>query len=493
MTSFESEMAEQGRWRLRPKYAGFGLFDRLVANEFLSLERQVGWQRQAISSLVRYAAERVPYYRRLLRDLGLSPDDIRGPRDLPRLPPLTKSVVCDRGEELLSEALPRGERRLGYFSSSGTTGRPAKVLHTASSNEMFSYLNQRQLRWFRFDPAKTYAVIRLASQLPRRRGSATLNPDGETLCMAQWRYVGRFFETGPYVCFNVTNPVERQLAWLAEHRPAYLMTYSETLEHLAFAAADERPADSLEGLFAISEQLTASMRRRVERVFGTTVHQNYGLNEVGQVAVRCAAGRYHVHTEHCHVEIADDDGQPRAPGEVGRILVTAFRNPAMPLIRYDTGDLAEAVDGPCPCGRTLPAFGEIAGRYSRIAFLPEGTLGYVAAVREALETMPIEHSRPLRRFQIHQYRDNSFELRLVAAGSMPAEFHRIVRQAWRSAVGERGYPLDIVEVEQIARGPGGKFQDFTSDYFPAPGDPENAPEGPAGADGAQPPPMGSGT
>ena len=55
----------------------------------------------------------------------------------------------------------------------------------------------------------------------------------------------------------------------------------------------------------------------------------------------------------------------------------------MPLIRYDTGDLAQAVEGPCPCGRTLPSFGEIAGRYRRFAGLPDHTRDRVRVLQRA--------------------------------------------------------------------------------------------------------------
>ena len=210
------------------------------------------------------------------------------------------------------------------------------------------------------------------------------------------------------------------------------------------------------------------MRRHVTRSFGAPIQQNYGLNEVGLVAVRCEAGRYHVHAEHCHAEILDDAGKQVEAGKTGRIIVTSLTNTAMPLLRYDTGDLAEAVDGACPCGRTLPAFGEVAGRYSRIAFLPEGTLGLVGRLNAAIEKMPAQHAQGLRQVQIHQYRDHRFELRVAATAALPPEFERIVHAAWAPASAAGIPPLTIVQVREIARPPGGKFQVFTSDFMPAP-------------------------
>lgn len=442
-------------------------FDRLLENEFATPAQQRLAEQKALTALIRFAAAEVPHYRDLFRRMDLSPKDLIFPDDLCYLPVLTKREVYENEMRLKPDTLPDGAKTYGFVKSSGTTGRPTRVLQSVQSNNMFTLLGQRQFRWFRFDPAQTLATIRLASHLPRL-ADGTMIPDGSTHSLSRWRHVGRFFYTGPERCFTVTNGVERQLAWLDRLQPAYLLSYSESLEHLALACAGHSPLHRLRGLCAISEQLTPSMRRRIERTFGVPVHQNYGLNEIGRVAVRCPAGRYHVHTEHCIVEIVDDEGRTCPPGRTGRVVVTALANPTMPLIRYDTDDVAEAVDGPCPCGRSLPAFGELSGRYSRIAYLPDHTLAYVGALREALEQTPDELTVHMRQYQIHQYRDNHFELRLRTIGPMPAGFEMRIDQAWRDAVGESRLPLTITRVEEIERSPGGKFLDFTSDYVPEP-------------------------
>ncbi len=450
---------------MRPRWANVTWFETLPSNEFLSADEQHALQAEALKGLVGFCAAEVPYYRDLFHRLGSEPDDIQEPEDLCRLPILTKSDVQERAEDLQPQMLV--EAGLIPTLSSGTTGRPTRVLHTVTSRSLYVLLKQREQRWFRFDPSTTFAAIRLPSQLPHQPDGEPLG-EGVTCRLPAWRYAGRCFETGPYVAYAVTNPVEKQIEWLERERPAYLMTYPESLEHLALAYQGTRPPESLRGLLAISEQLTPQMRRRVERTFGVPLHQNYGLNEVGLVASRCPEGaRYHVHTEQCLVEIVDEGAEPCAPGQTGRVLVTNLTNRAMPLLRYDTGDLAEVVDGPCPCGRTLPSFGAVVGRYSRIAFLPEGTLTYVAAVRDALESMPLRLSRPLRRFQVHQFRDGSFELRLVGAAPLAAEFAQRIRQAWEAATAPNHLELRIREVEELPVSPGEKFQDFTSDFFPA--------------------------
>ena len=60
------------------------------------------------------------------------------------------------------------------------------------------------------------------------------------------------------------------------------------------------------------------------------------------------------------VEVLDDEGRPCKDGAIGRVVATPLFNLAGPLIRYATGDFAEA--GTCECGRTLPTLKRIAPR-----------------------------------------------------------------------------------------------------------------------------------
>ncbi|MBI4678626.1 MAG: hypothetical protein HY748_13695 [Elusimicrobia bacterium] len=78
-----------------------------------------------------------------------------------------------------------------------------------------------------------------------------------------------------------------------------------------------------------------------------------GANDGGQVAYQCPAMRgclHHVMDEFNLVEIVDEKGRLAPDGEPGRILITSLLKLAFPLIRYELGDSARVVPGPCPCG-----------------------------------------------------------------------------------------------------------------------------------------------
>ena len=469
MTTREEEMRVQEGWRAKGDQRFSAISDELLTGEFLSPSERRVRHSNALKTLVDFAMSETDYYAKALEGLPESTLAFEDPSAaLAELPVLTKADIQLKGASLRARRLPKGQEIAQKRQSSGTTGPPTVVYHTNVSRSVSPFVKQREYRWFRFEPDGVMASIRLPSQLPRSDGGRETGI-GEVALLEGWPFMDGIFETGRAYGYSVFNPVEQQRDWLNELEPDYLTSYPESLEHLAFASAEVPLNQSFKGLHAISEMLTPGMARHVEAAFGASVVQNYGLNEVGIVAAKCReGGRYHVHDEFALVEITDDDGLPAAPGETGRILITYFGNLALPLIRYDTGDLAKAVAGECRCGRSLPGFGEIIGRYSRIAHLPEGTLGNVAVLRDALDEMAPEMAAPLRKFQVQHYRDGRFELRLVSTADLSDELLAYVLERWASALGADAPALNVVRVEDIARGPGGKFQEFMSEFMPSP-------------------------
>ena len=176
-------------------------------------------------------------------------------------------------------------------------------------------------------------------------------------------------------------------------------------------------------------------------------------------------GQYHVNTEHCIVEIVDEDLRPCDPGQVGRILVTALSNLATPLIRYDTDDMAEQLAAPCPCGRTSPTFGRIFGRFRRWSVLPPGTREHFYALGDTTVRLPSQLLEGISRYQVHQDERGDLELRLVMRGELPPRFDQELNRLWIQRVGASP-KLRVRVVESIPVGPGGKPQEFTSALEP---------------------------
>jgi phenylacetate-CoA ligase len=154
------------------------------------------------------------------------------------------------------------------------------------------------------------------------------------------------------------------------------------------------------------------------------------------------------------------------PGSSGRLLVTSLANTAMPMIRYDTGDIATAVDGPCPCGRTLPSFGEVLGRHIQFAGTPLETRPRLNGLLAVLSAMPNELFANMRQYQIRQTLERDFEIRVVAVGARHPGFEAALQEKWAALNAELGADrnLSVVEVDAIDPTPSGKHMDFVSDF-----------------------------
>jgi phenylacetate-CoA ligase len=101
----------------------------------------------------------------------------------------------------------------------------------------------------------------------------------------------------------------------------------------------------------------------IEKTWGARVFSTYGVTEFANSLCECAASKGgHLHEQHLHLEVLDDQGQPLPDGEIGEIVGTTFGVEGMPLIRYRTGDCAALFRQPCSCGRTSPRIGPIVGR-----------------------------------------------------------------------------------------------------------------------------------
>jgi phenylacetate-CoA ligase len=198
------------------------------------------------------------------------------------------------------------------------------------------------------------------------------------------------------------------------------------------------------------------LRALAREAWGIGITDSYSCVEAGNLAVQCPGhDHYLVHAENVYLEVLRDDGSPCEPGETGRVVITPLHNFAMPLIRYELGDYAEA-GGRCPSGRGLPTLNRIAGRVRNMLRDPTGRMASPnLAPSLLLETAPIVQ------YRIVQHSLSQLEFQYVMERELAsAEAGRLVA-GLQSGL---GYPFDIrlSRVARIERQKGGKFEEFLS-------------------------------
>lgn len=308
-------------------------------------------QFEQLHPLLAHAYGTVPFYRDRLAAAGFSPNRPLTPEVFSRLPPLTRSDVQQQGKALLSRSPLASHGPLIEYRTAGSTGQPLTVAGNPLTAMIRSVLTLRDHLWHRRDLGGRLAVI--------RDMAAAAAPDG--LLAENWGDATTdLCRTGSSGILRAGTEVARQIDWLRRFDPAYLLTDPGTLSALTRFALDERIAlPGLKEIRTTGAVVTPELRAICREAWGVPLTDRYSVGETGDLAMQCPDHEHlHVQSEAVLLEVIDAAGNPCAPGETGRVVLTPLHNFAMPLIRYEIGDHAE-VGAPCPCGRGLPVLKRI--------------------------------------------------------------------------------------------------------------------------------------
>ncbi len=410
------------------------LNEQLDRFERLPPARQRQIQAQSLAELFAWGMAHSPFWRDRLATAGYSPGADPWAL-LGRLPVLSRSELQNNFDLLsCAHAFPAGACTLAH--STGSTGRPVRVLTHAPTHRL-RYLAHalRASLWHRLDFSRT--LIKYSVRVS----------DG--LCPNWGAPEAWFAKTGPLVlCPSVGRSVSALYEPLATHRPAYVVSAATVAHTLARHALVQEPAarPRIEAFLSTGETLLDELRQDCLAAFGARVINRYTTEEVGWVAVQCPRHEHlHVMGGNVIVEIVDEAGLACPVGQPGRVLVTALHSTAMPLIRYDIGDMAEWGEA-CDCGLQLPVVRRIWGRQGQFFRTPGGELRYIAIVAEDyLRIAPIcdmrfrHYPNPLLRLEVV----SETPLSLAQQAALKAQALRML---------DCECPVDIVQCQTIAWG-----------------------------------------
>jgi phenylacetate-CoA ligase len=422
------------------------------------------YQAEQLQRLVSHAYANVPYYRERMDELGLRPEDIRGPADLPRLPLLTKDDIRAHTDSLLARNVSRD--RLRYVTTGGSTGTPLGLWHdryTADPHE--DAFRLRQWNW---------AGYRFGDRVVNVQGNLILTDDGQLM----WDYNTHSNELVLPVRHMSEEAMPGYVRLLRQFAPRFAAGYPSSLELLARYLKRKDIRDiRLEAVFLESETLYPQQRQLIEEQFGAPVFAGYGQTERVADAVECEHHRgYHVSMEYGVLELVDKDGEPiTRPGVLGRVVGTGFDSYGMPLIRYATDDLATLAEGECPCGRQLTLVQDFHGRLREFIVTRSGQLvpvpvlfaghGEIWAKLREVKFVQEEpgvlavHAAPAPEFTEEEVRAGLRELvdeRLGGDVAVTVHIVDSVPRTLRGKVGlmEQRLPISLADLETVAAGGG---------------------------------------
>lgn len=313
-------------------------FDEAI--ETASREEILEIQNKGLRDVVKRVWDNVPYYRKKMEEKGLTPDDIKGRKDLHKLPFLTKDD--------LREAYPYGlmARPLSdcvrIQSTSGTTGRRVVAFYTQNDIDMWDRCCARALT---AAGCTKDDVVHVAYGYGLFTGGAGLNG-------------------GSHMVGSLTLPMssgntDRQIQFMTDLGSTILCCTPSYAAYLGESIHERGVRDQIRlkaGIFG-AEAWTEEMRQDIQEKLGIKAYDIYGLTEISGpgVSFECSCQNgMHINEDNFIAETIDPKtGEPVPYGEKGELVFTSFTKEAFPLIRYRTKDICILTEEKCECGRTF--------------------------------------------------------------------------------------------------------------------------------------------
>ncbi len=309
--------------------------------ETASPEQMRAIQNEKLVKQVRHVYENVEYYRRLMDEKGVKPEDIRSIDDLHKLPFLTKADLRDAYPYgLLATDLKNCVR---IQSTSGTTGRRVVAFYTQGDIDLWEECCARAIVAV---GGTNEDVCQVAYGYGLFTGGSGLN--------------GGSHKVGCLALPMSSGNTERQIQFMQDPHatilcctPSYAAYIGETLKEMGISPDD---LDLKAGIFG-AEPWTEEMRRDIEKSLGIKAYDIYGLTETSGpgVAFECEEQTgMHINEDHFLAEIIDPEtGEVLPEGSKGELVFTSLDKEAFPLLRYRTRDICILSREKCSCGRTL--------------------------------------------------------------------------------------------------------------------------------------------
>jgi len=332
---------------------------QLLRTQYESNEALFEWQVARLRTFLTAARDHSPFYREQFRACHFDPESLHE-RDLTALPLLTKDTLREEMTRIIADDIEK--RSVRWSCTSGTTGKALQFPRGISARVCVS---DAPLSLGGVDLRRRERIAFCAGH-PVAHYSRAKPPFWAYDAANRWLLMSSYHLSEQNVRFYVEKLVDFQPKMVAGYPSS---VYLLALAVDRFAPGRVRPR----AVFCASETFFDFQRAAIESAFGCKAFMWYGNSEMAANIVECEKGRKHLKLEHSYVEILNERNEPAKPGEEGRLVCTAFYNDAMPLIRYDIGDVVTlSEESSCPCGRSGILIEQVVGRREDYVITPDG-------------------------------------------------------------------------------------------------------------------------
>lgn len=429
----------------RERYgSGFQNFQQLLEkSQWYSAAQLRSYQNEELAKVIAYSYRHVPYYRRVMDERGLKPQDIRSADDLVKLPVLTKQDIKDNFSSLLSDEYDLKTVKKGH--TSGTTGSPLEICYDDRIINITYALLDRHYKW------AGVSMKRFGDRVAVLRGNPIVPLQQKKPPF--WRY-NYLHNQVLFSCFHMSNEnLAHYVAELRRYSPKILDGYPSTLYVMAKYLQNVGQKLKLHAVISSSETLYDFQRQTIEESFDCKVFDYFAAAERVAFSSECDHHEgHHIADEYGITEVLDGAGRRLEAGELGALVATSLHNYAMPMIRYVTNDMSSLKNHACSCGRGLALMDDVTTKAEDLLTLRDGRL-----ISPSVLTHPFKPLTSIAASQIIQEDLDHVCIRLVASPQYNAEDEATLIHGMKERLGE-SVDIRIEQVESLERTRAGKFK-----------------------------------
>jgi phenylacetate-CoA ligase len=391
-------------------------------------------QRKKLKDLLKHAYENVPYYRKLFDSAGVEPTIIKGVEDLARIPTTEKLTLQSlAAKEILAQGI-KIDRCITDVTS-GSTGIPLQVHFTQRD-----YLI-RSLSFIRTFMELGYKLTHRQALVCDTRFVNNRTYWFQRLGIFRKQYI------------PVQLALGRQIQILMDYRPDFIHGYPQSLAIIAEELL-KRGIDNVSPAMVCTgaELVSKKTREKINAAFGVEMADSYATIESGMIAWQCKSLKgYHINIDNVVLEFLHN-GKPVRPGEPGRVVVTNLHSYAMPIIRYELGDICTPSDSLCTCGNQLPLMTVVEGRIDDMVKTPSGKVISPNSITNVMEAVD-----GIRQFRVIHEKKDLMVVQIVAGTSFSQDTPRRTQNLLRELVGDDMH-IEVRMVSEISKEHTGKIR-----------------------------------
>lgn len=410
----------------------------LQRNQWLKPSELVKIQQKRLRAIIKHVYSNIEFYHRKFKIAKVKPDDIKTIQDLPKIPVTTKSEVRNafRAKTIVDRKTDLSKCHLGR--TSGSSGEPLTVVYDEKAEDFQKAVAVRSYLEAGGRFHDKWTMISSPQRMHRKK-----------------RWFQMFGFLSP-TWLSLFDPPEHHIKVLRRLKPDVLEGYFSSIWLIARKMQENGITDiQPRVLIGSAEALTDKARKFIDSTFGVEIYDQFGCVEVGRSAWECEEHNgWHMDMDALAMEFVKDNEQV-ASGEEGRLLYTSLYNYAMPLIRYDVGDLCIPTDEMCPCGRGLPLIKHIEGRTDNFVTTPDGRV-----FSPIIWTILMRAILGIAQYRIVQESKSEFTVQLVKDNDFSSKTVSQIKNAIKKALGDVQVKIELME--ELPRDKTGKLRSVIS-------------------------------